>query len=487
MRTPVGEKTGLSLPANQWTELADGVGLAAERSGFDDALSYVDWLLKTPLSETQVQALASHLTTGETRFFGDSELYDALESVVLPRVLDARSSGERTLRVWNVGCGFGEPTYSIAMMIDRLAPKHEQWRVSVLGTDTNRSFLEKAVEGLYEPWSLRGVARSYRQRGFRREGHGYRVRADVRSRVLFEYLNPADLCYPAFMNHTANLNVIVCRQVLSCYPVKIARHVTERLASCLVAGGWLVTDADSEPLFSAKLFQRVMFGGLVLLRRMEGRTGVTKVFGAETLRFATTGGERSSRSLAEMRAQCEAPSVSGELENAAHCLVKARTLYDEGKHSEVVDLLSPVLLKHCKRHGTTPVCGEVMAVLARACAGSGESALALEWAREAVKAHPGDAHYHYLLATVHRDLGHTREARTALHRALLLEPNFVMAHVTSGLVARDDGKMGESSECLGRAGRILEGYASDAEVPESGGLCTEELRETIGSLLALAA
>ena len=67
---------GLHFPRERWCDLERGVSSAARESGFNDAESYIQWLMSSPLTKTQMTALASHLTVGETYFFREPKSCD---------------------------------------------------------------------------------------------------------------------------------------------------------------------------------------------------------------------------------------------------------------------------------------------------------------------------------------------------------------------------------------------------------------------------
>ena len=68
------------------------------------------------------ELLTVRCTTGESYFFRDPEQIDLLAAKLLPELI-ARRADQRTLRIWSAGCASGEEAYSLAMLVDELAPR----------------------------------------------------------------------------------------------------------------------------------------------------------------------------------------------------------------------------------------------------------------------------------------------------------------------------------------------------------------------------
>lgn len=115
-------------------------------------------LASSLLTRNQVKILAGHLTVRETYFFRDKIHFEALRGYLLPGLIDARRKSNRCLRIWSAGCATGEEPYSIAILLSKMIPDIEDWDITILATDINPIFLQKASEGLYSEWSLRSVS-----------------------------------------------------------------------------------------------------------------------------------------------------------------------------------------------------------------------------------------------------------------------------------------------------------------------------------------
>ncbi|MBI3579346.1 MAG: chemotaxis protein CheR, partial [Ignavibacteriales bacterium] len=100
----VSRQMGLYFPKERWQDLERGIQSAAREFGFENQESCIHWLLDSPLTKTQIEVLASHLTIGETYFFREKKSFEILEEHVLSHILPSREVKERSLRLWSAGC-----------------------------------------------------------------------------------------------------------------------------------------------------------------------------------------------------------------------------------------------------------------------------------------------------------------------------------------------------------------------------------------------
>src|SRR5438477_1931588 len=192
----IAEKMGLHFPSERWGDLKRGLAGAAGEFGFADVAACARWLLSASLTQAQVQTLASHLTVGETYFFREKKTFDVLAESVLPELIGARRNREPRLRIWSAACCTGEEPYSLAMLLHQVIPDLQNWHVTILATDINERFLQKAVTGVYGEWSFRDVPAWIKGRFFQRTREGrYSILPEIRKHVTFAHLNLVEEVY----------------------------------------------------------------------------------------------------------------------------------------------------------------------------------------------------------------------------------------------------------------------------------------------------
>ncbi|HKN18579.1 MAG TPA: protein-glutamate O-methyltransferase CheR, partial [Dissulfurispiraceae bacterium] len=263
----VEERMGLHFPAERFRDLERGLFSAAKEYGHKDACSYLDWLAAFPLSHSQVEMLASHLTVGETYFYRDKGSFDALEEYILPELIRSRRGKEQRLRFWSAGCATGEEAYSIAMLLDNIVPDIKDWNVSILATDINPNFLKLAAEGAYREWSFRSAPLWVKERYFTRTKKGFEVLPRIRRMVTFSYHNLVGDPYPALINNTSAMDIIFCRNVLMYFSRERAKEVVLHLNRCLMDDGWLAISPVEASHAISSLFKGVKFPGATLYKK----------------------------------------------------------------------------------------------------------------------------------------------------------------------------------------------------------------------------
>jgi len=233
----VGRWTGLYFPAERHAELERGLVRAAKDFGHSSTTSFVNFRLATPqLTPDQVQALAWHLTIGETYFLRGRQTFEVLEREVLPEFLLARKIDERQLRLWSAGCAGGEEPYSLSLLWHaRLAQRFAGLGLRVLATDIDAAQLARAERGCYRASSLKELPSELRAQAFERSGELFCVSDALRGRV--EFLRRDLRAEPP----ERSFDVVLCRNiVLTYFEPELRAEVMQRIIERLRPGGALV-------------------------------------------------------------------------------------------------------------------------------------------------------------------------------------------------------------------------------------------------------
>jgi chemotaxis protein methyltransferase CheR len=423
---------GLHFPPERWPDLQRGIRAAAKEFDYEREEACVRWLMSAPLTTAQIEVLAGNLTVGETYFFRERRAFEALELQVLPALIHARRDGERRLRCWSAGCCTGEEAYSLAIVLRRLLPDLRHWNVTILATDLNPRFLHKAERGVFGEWSFRDAPPWLRDCYFTSAGaKQYEILPEIRRMVAFEHLNLAQDIYPALLNDTNAMDVILCRNVLMYFAPQQAKKVVEKLRRCLVGGGWLIVSATETSADIA--------AGLVPVH-MDGTTFYRQ-------------GER-------------------EVEPAPEAVAPP-----EAKPAPLAETAAPP-----DREPAAPA--QPLIHLARDLANEGRLTEALACADNAVAAEKLNPRAHYLRAMILQEQGALHDAARELQRAIYLDHDFVLAHFALGNLARSAGRAKEADRHFENALRRLRAHSQDDILPESDGLSAGRLVEIITASMA---
>src|SRR5581483_11994022 len=137
------------------TVLREGVGVDfAEHKGatFDRRLarrmalrrmdSRQDYLALLQRDPQEVRSLYEDILIHVTSFFRDREVFEALESRILPAILKDKAPGT-PVRIWVAGCSNGEEVYSIAISLLELMGGSAR-PVQIFGSDLSEPAIAKA-------------------------------------------------------------------------------------------------------------------------------------------------------------------------------------------------------------------------------------------------------------------------------------------------------------------------------------------------------
>ena len=441
----IAERAGLHFPVERLTDLQRGLVAAAEELGFEDVAPCVERLLEGPLTEAQLQVLASHLTIGETYFCREKKTLDVIANHVLPELIRARRGREQRIRLWSAGCCSGEEAYSLAILLHQVLPDVAEWHVTILATDINAHFLRRAAAGSYGEWSFRDAPAGFKARYFTSTKSGrYAVRPEIARLVTFEYLNLADDTYPSLATGTNAMDLIFCRNVLMYFTPAQAQKVIAKLHHALIDGGCLVVSPSeaSQALFPQ--FVTLNFPGVILFQKRVGAA-------------------RESRP----------PAVAHAPANAVPDAPPAMApLHDTG---EYVQTEEPPRASLADRRAEC-------SAQARALANQGRLADALVWCDRWIAGDKLDPAGHYVRASVLLEQGQHDEGRRSLQRVLYLDPTFVLAHFALGTLARRCGNAHQAEKHFANTLQLLAKLQPEDVLRESDGLTAGRLVETVASM-----
>ena len=189
--------------------------------------------------EDELENLYKDLLIGVTRFFRDTEMFNVLESQVIPRLI-ANFEEDRPLRIWVAGCATGEEPYSIAILFhELLQAAGKPFNVKIFATDVHQASIKAASAGVYTEDALQGVSEKRRQRYFTEFKNGFLVNQEIRKVVSFATHNIiTDAPF-------TKMDFISCRNLLIYFQSNIQKKVISIFHFSLRTGG-ILTLGSSE-------------------------------------------------------------------------------------------------------------------------------------------------------------------------------------------------------------------------------------------------
>jgi chemotaxis protein methyltransferase CheR len=314
----------------------------------------------------------------------------------------------RTLRLWSAGCSTGEEAYTLAMLVDELAPQLAGWKVTILGTDINGESLHKAREGLYRDWSFRTLDAARKQRHFRPRGDRWQIEQRLRDRVTFRRL---DLVRDAFPDPEADLSgmdLILCRNVFIYLDTQAISRIAAKFAATLAEGGFLIT-AHSE-----------LFGRDVAPLRV-------RMF-AQSAAFQRTAMPEVEADAVYAPDAARVPCMRGLPPAPAPALIEPPA-----------PRVEPVPLRTAPPARPVENCDQLMQA-ARRHADHGMPDAAEHDCRKAIAIAAFDPRPYFLLAQLAQERGDAAQAKALMKKVIYLDPSFVAAYLELGALQTQAGE-----------------------------------------------
>lgn len=473
----------------------------------------------SPDAEDAWEHLGASLAVHETYFFRDRGQINLVRDRILPELIRQNSSTRR-LRLWSAGCSTGEEVYTLAILISDALEDLSGWDVRVVGTDLSDAAVRQARSGLYESWSFRLVEPGFQERYFTRTEAGWRITASLRALTTFHTGNLVRDPLPDPARELAELDLIICRNVL----IYLERHYLPQLAekffAALRPGGVLITghselpaDARSDFLVrvhpDSVIFQRpgpeTMFGAARAASSPHLRARVR-----ESVSLGQSASPPRSRSAQPLDIGANNHSFAPRRGQAAdgasvepripHHGAPQRPLLQQGDHPAAPDTLASrpfpvsqpnwgtataIAAPRADRTAPGPVPAAAAAPdaddwyrRARDCANIGQYGEAEALCRQAVQVNPEMPLVYCLLAELAEERGDLEAARSELRRAIYVDPRFAAGYLRLSGLYEKGADFARARKMTAVARQLLQEMPDDAPVePYEAGTAGEFLRQ----------
>lgn len=199
------------------------------------------------------------MTTNETSWFRDPNVYQALEEHILPAAIERQRASKR-LRIWSGACSTGQEPYTIAMILrERFSHLIDDWDVEIVATDIDTNVLETSKEGVYsKPAVNRGLPAKMLVRYFENLGTTWKVKDTLKELITFKQLNLAE-GWPL----RGPFDLILIRNVLIYFDKDTKRDILCRAQRLLAPGAVLMLGTAETTLSITDTFERIKIGKAV--------------------------------------------------------------------------------------------------------------------------------------------------------------------------------------------------------------------------------
>ena len=203
------------------------------------------------------QQVVEAMTTNETYFYRDPAQYEAIRTLLLPKLLEDRRA-TRKLRFWSAAASTGQEAYSLAMLL--LEQGLKDWNIEILGTDFASKVLERARTGIYQQIEVnRGLPVSLLVKYFRRSGLDWQLSEPVRRMAYFKTID-----LRASMRTLGPFDLVFCRNVMIYFDNETKQKILKELHSTLFRGGWLLLGGAETAYGLDEWFDRQTVGNMTV-------------------------------------------------------------------------------------------------------------------------------------------------------------------------------------------------------------------------------
>jgi two-component system, chemotaxis family, CheB/CheR fusion protein len=134
---------------------------------------------------TEAAVLADDLLINVTSFFRQPATFQAVQTYILPLILNGRSA-DAALRIWVPGCSTGQEAYSLAICCaEAMGTTSATIPIQIFGTDLSERSIAVARAGMYSEGEMADVSPRLLERFFKRVDGGYQVLQPVRETCVF--------------------------------------------------------------------------------------------------------------------------------------------------------------------------------------------------------------------------------------------------------------------------------------------------------------
>ena len=208
--------------------------------------------------ETEIgRQVVEAMTTNETYFFRDPAHYDAIRTVLLPRLKEERRDLKK-LRFWSAAASTGQEAYSLAMLL--LQEGFGDWNIDILGTDFSSQVLERARTGKFQQIEVnRGLPTALLVKYFRRSVLDWQVSEAVRRMARFETID-----LRKSMRALGPFDLVFCRNVMIYFDAETKKNILRELHGTLFRGGWLLLGGAETAFGVEEWFERRTVGNAII-------------------------------------------------------------------------------------------------------------------------------------------------------------------------------------------------------------------------------
>lgn len=252
LATLVYQKTGIHLPDSKKTLLGNRLRRRLRALKLESFGAYYNLLQVKKSYEEELPHFLSAVTTNETYFFRNSNLWKFIQEKWIPEIVESRKNKSNpSVRIWSAASSSGEEAYSAAICLREGLPNFAKWDVSIVGSDISDRVLERARGGVYGDYAVARMPKPLLSKWFAKKEDEYTLKAEVLKLVSFKFHNLRDPMTPG------HFDLVFLRNVLMYFDGAMKRRVIENVSNAVAAGGYVII-GDVDPVRNDKALSSVL-------------------------------------------------------------------------------------------------------------------------------------------------------------------------------------------------------------------------------------
>lgn len=228
----VRDNKGLDLSIYRHTFLNRRVSLRMYDCKISSIKEYLELMVR---DNHEWNSFLKVLSVNVSSFFRDSDVYSFFYDNCLSKIIKEKERlNQQLIRVWSVGCSYGEEPYSLAICL-REAIKNKGFIARIWATDVDPTALARAIQGEYQQSAVKEVGKNIFEKYFIKTDNNYwKINDDIKKMVSFKQHN-------IFSDQSLKyMDVIFFRNVRIYFDTKQAEKILKNLYKSLRKGGYLV-------------------------------------------------------------------------------------------------------------------------------------------------------------------------------------------------------------------------------------------------------
>lgn len=438
----IAQQTGLVIKEADQDNLIETILVRMNFLKLGSPESYYKLLNSPTISSNQEwQKLVILITNAETYFWRDKGQFETLQKHIIPDILK-RQNNQKQIRICSAGCSTGEEPYSLAILIHKLIPDLEKWKVKILGIDINKYALETAKKGIYSSWSFRNINPDIKRDYFRVINNSYYIDNSIQKMVTFKLINLFKDSFNTQNNDLKNLDLIICRNVFIYFEESAKAKVLDKFYDTLKPLGYLLTGHAELYGHDLSKFQIKVFPeSLVYQRRADNLILKTPPLVSLTSEAKSPPVENLSLDVLQKSRPLKREPITGAFSNTQKTNVARNISSVDETPINLIKSQENTKLKQTDQE----VFREVEILLEQDAYD-----LAIKQLKNLLTIHPKTFQAYYLMAKIHANLGKYEEAIYYCQQALDIDYLAVSPYYLLAQIAEEQGNIVEAKQILNK-------------------------------------